>query len=91
MGRLHFSSQHESIWRGSSRESIESGLCQNLEVIRTQTSVPISLSAIPAGSYRISLSVILMSYGYGKIVSSVSLGHVATDTKDGRPVIVITS
>ena len=28
---------------------------------------------------------------YGKIVSSVSLGHVATNTKDGRPVIVITS
>ena len=55
------------------------------------TGSDIAERTFPAGSYRISLSVILMSYEYGKMVSSVSLGHAATNTKDGQLVIVITS
>ena len=42
------------------------------------TSSEIAESTVPAGSCRIPVSVVLVSYGLGVTVSSVSLGHTAT-------------
>ena len=42
------------------------------------TSSEIAESAVPAGSCRIPVSVVLVSYGLGVTVSSVSFGHAAT-------------
>ena len=47
-------------------------------VSHATTSSEIAESAVPAGPCRIPVSVVLVSYGSGVTVSSVSFGHAAT-------------
>ena len=48
-------------------------------VSHATTSSEIAESAVPFGSCRIPVSVVLVSYGLGVTVSSVSLGHAAVN------------